>query len=159
MSQELSSLRSNFSRPSTSSRNCSKHASQEAAPPRLALHPAAKMWQVQLPLQPRGAPREHRAVLSRPRTAAEHLATTRATRIATIMTHDYRRCRQNRAQLVRWHRQLLKLVDALRPLASKRAKPCSQIVCVLVAEEAASFQQELTDGSRRLREQQAVGDR
>jgi hypothetical protein len=29
------------------------------------------------------------------------------------MTQDYRRCRQNRAQLVRWQRQLLKLVDAL----------------------------------------------
>ena len=29
------------------------------------------------------------------------------------MTHDYRRCRQARAQLVRWQRQLLSLVDAL----------------------------------------------
>ncbi len=29
------------------------------------------------------------------------------------MTHDYRRCRQARAKLVRWQRQLLKLVDAL----------------------------------------------
>ncbi len=29
------------------------------------------------------------------------------------MTHDYRCCRQARAQLVRWQRQLLKLVDAL----------------------------------------------
>jgi hypothetical protein len=29
------------------------------------------------------------------------------------MTHAYRRCRQARAQLVRWQRQLLKLVDAL----------------------------------------------
>jgi hypothetical protein len=29
------------------------------------------------------------------------------------MTHDYRRCRQARAQIVRWQRQLLKLVDAL----------------------------------------------
>jgi hypothetical protein len=29
------------------------------------------------------------------------------------MTHHYRRCRQARAQLVRWQRQLLKLVDAL----------------------------------------------
>jgi hypothetical protein len=29
------------------------------------------------------------------------------------MTHDYRRCRQARAQLVRWQRQVLKLVDAL----------------------------------------------
>ena len=34
-----------------------------------------------------------------------------------------------------------------------------QIVCVPVIEEAASFQQELTHGSRRIREQQAVGDR
>jgi hypothetical protein len=30
------------------------------------------------------------------------------------MTRDYRRCRQARAQLVRWQRQLLKLVDALQ---------------------------------------------
>jgi hypothetical protein len=29
------------------------------------------------------------------------------------MTHDYRRCRQARAKLVGWQRQLLKLVDAL----------------------------------------------
>src|SRR5262245_18813866 len=29
------------------------------------------------------------------------------------MTQDYRRCRQVRAKLVRWQRQLLKLVDAL----------------------------------------------
>jgi Family of unknown function (DUF6788) len=29
------------------------------------------------------------------------------------MTHAYRRCRQARAQLVRWQRQLLSLVDAL----------------------------------------------
>jgi hypothetical protein len=29
------------------------------------------------------------------------------------MTHDYRRCRQARAMLVRWQRQLLTLVDAL----------------------------------------------
>ena len=29
------------------------------------------------------------------------------------MTHAYRRCRQARAKLVRWHRQLLTLVDAL----------------------------------------------
>jgi uncharacterized protein DUF6788 len=29
------------------------------------------------------------------------------------MTQDYRRCRQARAQLVRWQRQLLTLVDAL----------------------------------------------
>jgi hypothetical protein len=30
------------------------------------------------------------------------------------MTGDYRRCRQARAHLVRWQRQLLKLVDALQ---------------------------------------------
>jgi hypothetical protein len=30
------------------------------------------------------------------------------------MTYDYRRCRQARAHLVRWQRQLLKLVDALQ---------------------------------------------
>jgi hypothetical protein len=29
------------------------------------------------------------------------------------MTHDYRRCRQARAKIVRWQRQLLALVDAL----------------------------------------------
>ena len=30
------------------------------------------------------------------------------------MTHDYRRCRQARAKIVRWQRQLLALVDALQ---------------------------------------------
>jgi Family of unknown function (DUF6788) len=29
------------------------------------------------------------------------------------LTHDYRRCRQARAKIVRWQRQLLTLVDAL----------------------------------------------
>jgi len=29
------------------------------------------------------------------------------------MTHEYRRCRQARARLVRWQQQLLKLVDLL----------------------------------------------
>jgi len=29
------------------------------------------------------------------------------------MTHDYRRCRQARAKIVRWQRQLLTLVDAM----------------------------------------------
>jgi hypothetical protein len=29
------------------------------------------------------------------------------------MTHGYRRCRQARAKIVRWQRQLLTLVDAL----------------------------------------------
>jgi hypothetical protein len=29
------------------------------------------------------------------------------------MTNEFRRCRQARAQLVRWQRQLLSLVDAL----------------------------------------------
>ncbi len=37
----------------------------------------------------------------------EHLGSLRT------MTQDYRRCRQTRATLVRWQRQLLKLVDAL----------------------------------------------
>jgi hypothetical protein len=39
--------------------------------------------------------------------APEHLLAFRA------MTDDYRRCRQARAQLVRWQRQVLDLVDAL----------------------------------------------
>jgi len=39
--------------------------------------------------------------------AQEQLESLRA------MTHDYRRCRQARVKLVRWQRQLLKLVDAL----------------------------------------------
>ena len=38
----------------------------------------------------------------------EHLETLRH------MTDHYRRCRQARAQLVRWQRQLLQLVDALQ---------------------------------------------
>jgi hypothetical protein len=39
--------------------------------------------------------------------AAEHLETLRN------LTEHYRRCRKARAQLVRWQKQLLKLVDAL----------------------------------------------
>lgn len=41
-------------------------------------------------------------------TPSEHLDTLRH------MTDHYRRCRQARAQLVRWQRQLLKLVDDLQ---------------------------------------------
>jgi hypothetical protein len=40
-------------------------------------------------------------------TASEHLPALRD------MTDQYRRCRQARAQLVRWQRQLLDIVDAL----------------------------------------------
>lgn len=40
--------------------------------------------------------------------APEHLLAVRA------MTDHYRRCRQARAQLVRWQRQVLDLVDALQ---------------------------------------------
>ena len=36
------------------------------------------------------------------------------------MTDHYRRCRQDRAQLVRWQRQLLKLVDDLQAVGRKR---------------------------------------
>jgi len=46
----------------------------------------------------------------RPQTispAPEHLAALRN------LTDHYRRCRQARAQLVRWHKQLLQLVDEL----------------------------------------------
>jgi hypothetical protein len=46
----------------------------------------------------------------RPRNVSpqpEHLDSLRS------MTEHYRRCRQTRAQLVRWQRQLLKLVDEL----------------------------------------------
>jgi hypothetical protein len=41
-------------------------------------------------------------------TTPEHLPALRA------MTEQYRRCRQARAQLVRWQRQLLTIVDALQ---------------------------------------------
>ena len=41
-------------------------------------------------------------------TAPEHLPALRA------MTDQYRRCRQARAQLVRWQRHLLDLVDAMQ---------------------------------------------
>jgi hypothetical protein len=41
-------------------------------------------------------------------TAPEHLAALRD------MTDQYRRCRQARAQLVRWQRQVLDIVDALQ---------------------------------------------
>ena len=76
------------------------------------------------------------------------------------MTLDYRRCRQARCKLVRWQRQLLKLVDALEAARVQEGEAVFRKLCASpVIEEASSFQQELTDGSRRLREQQAVGDR
>ena len=76
------------------------------------------------------------------------------------MTLDYRRCRQARAKLVRWQRQLLKLVDALEAARVQEGEAVFRKLCASPSlEEAASFQQELTHGSRRIREQQAVGDR
>jgi hypothetical protein len=38
------------------------------------------------------------------------------------MTHAYRRCRQARAKLVRWQRQLLTLVDALESARVQRGE-------------------------------------
>jgi hypothetical protein len=38
------------------------------------------------------------------------------------MTHDYRRCRQARAKIVRWQRQLLTLVDALEAARVQRGE-------------------------------------
>src|SRR5258707_569671 len=52
----------------------------------------------------------------RPQTispAPEHLEALRN------LTEHYRRCRQARAQLVRWHKQLLKLVDELQAVRSQ----------------------------------------
>ena len=46
------------------------------------------------------------------------------------MTHDYRRCRQARAKLVRWHRQLLKLVDALEATRVQQGQAlCAVVRC------------------------------
>jgi hypothetical protein len=42
-----------------------------------------------------------------------------------MILHAYRRCRQVRAELVRWQRQLLTLVDAPDPPASSSVKPGS----------------------------------
>ena len=45
------------------------------------------------------------------------------------MTHDYRRCRQARAQLVRWQRQLLKLVDALEAARVQQGEAVFRKLC------------------------------
>ena len=75
------------------------------------------------------------------------------------MTLDYRRCRQARASSC-----AATAVAQTRRCSGGRPRPrgrsrVPQIVCVPVIEKAASLQQELTHGSRRIREQQAVGDR
>ncbi len=45
------------------------------------------------------------------------------------MTHDYRRCRQARAKLVRWQRQLLKLVDALEAARVQQGEAVFRKLC------------------------------
>jgi hypothetical protein len=45
------------------------------------------------------------------------------------MTLDYRRCRQARAKLVRWHRQLLKLVDALEATRVQQGQAVFHKLC------------------------------
>ena len=45
------------------------------------------------------------------------------------MTHDYRRCRQARAMLVRWQRQLLKLVDALESARVQQGEAVFRKLC------------------------------
>jgi len=45
------------------------------------------------------------------------------------MTLDYRRCRQARAKLVRWHRQLLKLVDALEAARVQQGEAVFRKLC------------------------------
>jgi hypothetical protein len=55
--------------------------------------------------------------------APEHLETLRH------MTEHYRRCRQARAQLVRWQRQLLQLVDALQAARVARGEAEFQQRC------------------------------
>jgi len=45
------------------------------------------------------------------------------------MTHNYRRCRQGRANLVRWQRQLLKLVDALEAARVQQGEAVFRKLC------------------------------
>ena len=45
------------------------------------------------------------------------------------MTHNYRRCRQGRANLVRWQRQLLKLVDALEAARVQQGQAVFRKLC------------------------------
>jgi hypothetical protein len=45
------------------------------------------------------------------------------------MTLDYRRCRQARAKLVRWQRQLLKLVDALEAARVQEGEAVFRKLC------------------------------
>ena len=56
-------------------------------------------------------------------TAPEHLPALRA------LTDPYRRCRQARAQLVRWQRQLLDLVDALQAARVQRGEAAFRKRC------------------------------
>ncbi len=46
-----------------------------------------------------------------------------------VMTHNYRRCRQGRANLVRWQRQLLKLVDALEAARVQQGEAVFRKLC------------------------------
>ena len=157
MSQELSSLRSQLLRPSSSSRIARSLPRKRTAPPRLALHPAAKVRQTQLPLHPRRTPRKHRPVLSRTGRPRNISPTPEQLDALRKMTDDYRRLRQARSKLVRWQRQLLQLVDALQAarvqqgeasFRNRRASPSRKPV-----------PQEVTHGPRRLRKQQAVRHR
>jgi len=45
------------------------------------------------------------------------------------MTHNYRRCRQGRVNLVRWQRQLLKLVDALEAARVQQGEAVFRKLC------------------------------
>lgn len=56
--------------------------------------------------------------------ATEHLEPLRH------MTDHYRRCRKARAQLVRWHKQLLQLVDELEALRVQQGEAEFQKLCV-----------------------------
>lgn len=56
-------------------------------------------------------------------TSSEHLPALRA------LTDPYRRCRQARAQLVRWQRQLLDIVDALQAARVQRGEAEFQKRC------------------------------
>lgn len=99
--------------PRAASATARRFPRQRTAPSGIALYPAAEVRQAELPVQPWRTPRKHRLVLSRQRTAAEHLAPDRAARIAAIDDPCLSPLSRGPHKLVRWHRQLLTLVDAL----------------------------------------------
>ena len=93
----------------------STHCGESAANP-TATATAVSSWSTVLSYRGQGRPRN----ISPPPEQLESLRS---------MTLDYRRCRQARAKLVRWQRQLLKLVDALEAARVQEGEAVFRKLC------------------------------